>query len=162
MFFVYLLYSIISYMFIFFALNISSKKLYNRFNKHLLSMVKDELIYMRYYNNIKELNNTYKTMGSYSSSNSVLGLYSYIKDATVFENMKHQLPKIHIIKSDKIGDLMTFAHELGHHFEITKNKNFTERAADEYAVKLLLDVLNWKEIIIYYPLIIKYKLKFLL
>lgn len=51
---------------------------------------------------------------------------------------------------------MVFAHELGHHYAITINKDYSEEMADKYALKLFNEHFNIFKKIIYLPLIILY------
>lgn len=54
-----------------------------------------------------------------------------------------KLPKIHL--PEKI-DVVTFAHELGHHFSIKENNDETEIAANKYAVYLFKQLLTEEEL----------------
>jgi len=135
---------------------------YKRFNDYLTKIAKKELIYLVYHDSLKELNDK-----NYVHDDA-LGVYIYPKTyMTPIELAVGKLPRIelsreHMFKSRKksLLSLMTFAHEIGHHFSLKDKKDDSERAADMYAIKLLKEFFpKWKQIF-YFPLIMLYLQKY--
>lgn len=134
---------------------------YNIFRKFLIKKIKKENVLVFEHKNTKSLNlHIYK---KYSHLKYAGGIYSY------YENYKNNSveyinQEIHISKKQpqiltnkSISVLMIFAHEIGHHFEITRNNNNGEKVADEYSIKLLKECFPNKYYL-YLPIILYIKI----
>ncbi|NPV13081.1 MAG: hypothetical protein HPY57_15045 [Ignavibacteria bacterium] len=124
---------------------------YEKFHNFLMEKSQKELIYVKSYDTIKDINVNVKNY-----SERVFGRYVYITNATPIENFVKQLPRIEWCKEHMFGktktlfSLMTFAHELGHHYALKENDH-SEKRADYYAVKLFKEHFPiWKQVL-YFP-----------
>lgn len=151
------------YLWLFLAITIGGFSLpgdYDRFYNYLSNLAVKERIFIVYHNSLKDLNKNRK------DKKRALGTYNYVEDElTSIEKFKYRLPRIELSKESafnnkkSVFNLMTFAHELGHHFAITRKKDTSEKKADEYAVKILKKVFPTWKLIIYSPILLLYLTK---
>lgn len=131
---------------------------YKNFHDFLIRKIQKECIYVESFKTIEDINANNK-------SERVLGYYKYIKNATPIENFTNRLPKIewceqHIFgKRKTLFPLMTLAHELGHHYAITKDNDRSEQKADEYSIILFKEYFSIIKQIIYFPILLFYTQK---
>ena len=133
------------------------------FRKYLTDICKKEKIYIHYCYDVDELNKI--VFGSdVTIHEKAAGTYCHCENYTQLENLSKKYPRIYITKKpQKYGlnslnqtiNVMTFAHEVGHHFSI-KSGDKSERAADRYAVKLFKEFFPKYKSILYFLLLTHY------
>ena len=142
-----------------------SKKDRYAFRKHMTEICKKEKIYLHYCDNIDDLNHILNTEMSFNESEKALGIYCNLKGSTDIENIIKKYPRIYLSKKplniaidsfNQTINVMTFAHELGHHFAIKENNDRSERAADRNAVKLFREFFPKYKSLLYIGLIMLY------
>jgi hypothetical protein len=103
-----------------------------------------ENIYIEMYDTIEEMNPN-RTPDKYAA-----GTYVHLKPAydTEINRIIHKAPKIRLVNESKNTNVCTYAHELGHHFAITKHGDDSEEAADAYIMQLGLECLDRFELVI--------------
>lgn len=118
---------------------LSSKRVKD-FRKYLTNICKTEPIYLQYCENYKELNKLVFNKTDVNIFDGFAdGVYTYNNSRT--HDPIKKVPKIIISKKPTFTEtlsIMTFAHEVGHHFAITKNNDEREHSADLNAIKLFI------------------------
>jgi hypothetical protein len=131
---------------VFSALGISIKKDYDKLNHFLNEKASNENIKVVWYDTLTELNKNVKT------SELALGCYTYnpqyLCDPTI------SLSKQNLFNDkETVFGLLTFFHELGHHYAIKYENNDSEYRADEKSLKLFRECFPFYKQIQYLPLI---------
>jgi len=151
-----------------YVIGISEKDRY-AFRNHLTDICKKEKIFLHYCNTVEDLNETCFTEDDKQrllKNGLAAGTYIHLKNTTELENLSTKYPRIYLTKKpynysninsfNQTLNIMVFAHELGHHFEIKEKNDKSERAADKYAVKLFTDFFPWYKIALNSVLLISY------
>jgi hypothetical protein len=106
------------------------KPLLQKFYDFIDDLRVKENVYLKIHDDILSLNNIDEE--SKLKDNSVVGIYTYLKPEfnTEEKRKERNLPRIEIKKG--LEEVWVYAHELGHHFAITKESNHSEEKADNY------------------------------
>jgi len=119
--------------------SIVEKKLIDTFYE----IAQKELIYIIVHkNNSSNLNKDFPEL--VEEGDALKGTYVHLKKEydSPAQRIFKKLPKIHL--PEKL-DVITFAHELGHHFSVKENNDETEIAANKYAIYLFKQLLTEEE-----------------
>ncbi len=116
----------------------SKTRIITKFYNGLVEITNREGIDLYYHDDMKSLNEVVSNTNC-DSENAAVGIYRFSKHIKSFA-------EIHLLRKDEYNvHPWTFAHELGHHFSIRKNNDRTEKAADNYILKLAEEILNENE-----------------
>jgi len=128
------------------------RRVLKKFYDELIKICRQELIYVRYYNNTKELN---EAVYENESERNAAGVYQHLTKEynTPLNRISKEFPKIHVVLptfSNREGYSETYvlAHELGHHFCFEYYNDTSEESANKYIFALARKVLTDVEIAI--------------
>lgn len=137
---------------IFSALGISIKKDCDKIKKFLNDKASDEKISVVWYDTLAELNKNVKT------TDYILGCYTY--NPQYLCNPKICLSKENLLNDkETVFGLLTFFHELGHHYAIKYENDDSEYGAEKKSLKLFKECLPFYKQIQYFQIIIFMQIK---
>ena len=135
------------------------------FRKYMADICKKEKVYLHYCYDVDELNKNVFGKNVLESEKAA-GAYIHVTNSTELENNDKKYPRIYLTKKPSVKfhinsfnqtiNVMTFAHELGHHFSIKENNDRSEKAADRYAIKLFKEFFPKYKSILYFGLLTHY------
>jgi len=136
-----------------FLYNFEKSKDGKKFYNYLLYIIRKERIFLSNLNSIEELNID-NIKNNIPREKWRIGCYIYDKHLNFIQPKFHETPKIILYKrKHEIENTFILAHEIGHHFAITKDKDFTEERANWYILELLKNYFDYK-------IMMKYSIEF--
>jgi hypothetical protein len=115
-----------------------------KYFNYLEKLRNDENVFIRYYDNADSLNAN--RSGCSKNSERAAATYSYLISLLHDEDL--QLPRINLVKEDDIENVVwLYAHELGHHFAICYDKDYTEERANQYRKIFAEQCLSYEELV---------------
>jgi hypothetical protein len=121
------------------------KPILTKYLNYLEKLRLQENVFIRYYDSSVELNADRSDHNE--NSDEAAATYSYYID--LHKSDVNQMPRINLVKSDNFEDIVWLhAHELGHHFAIMYDNDYTEERANEYRKIFAEECLTHEELVI--------------